>query len=154
MSGPRLSTLVTATLDPVLAGSPFTPGQTGELPDGRPPVDPASIEAWPRHGASITWCARYVEVRRELPALPQAHEQDGSFEDRACVDLVVRFDRGGRLEAAEIEAEGLARTLRAVGRHAEALEAAALLGQPAEVACPALGRLLAVLLEAARTPLS
>ncbi|NYD43557.1 hypothetical protein [Nocardioides panaciterrulae] len=156
MSGPHLSVLVTALIDPVLAGTPFAPGQTGRLPDGpgRLRVDPTALSPWPRHSAGIIWCASYVELRRALPGLPQAHDQDDCHPEGSCVDLMVDFDRGGRLERADLEALGLTETLAAVGCHAEALEAAVLLGQPAETVCPALARLLGVLLAAARAPLS
>ena len=128
----RWSTLLVDTIDPVLAGSPFQPGQTGEPDDESPGCTPGP-------GASVIWCGPYDEVVSAFP-----HLADSSVEPRDgwCFDLTIEIDGAGRLSGVELEHGDLVETFRALGRSEAATAADALIGRPAETAVPELATLL------------
>lgn len=139
----RWSQLLVETIDPVLAGTPFQPGQTGESPLEEP-SGPAS-----RPGASVIWCGAYDEV---VEAYPHLARPDVEPEENWCFDLTVEIDGNGRLAEVGLEHGDLAEAFSAMGRSAEASASAGLLGRPAEVAVPELAVLLARLLPPAGSP--
>jgi hypothetical protein len=130
----RWSTLLVETIDPVLAGTPFQAGQTGE-----PPTDDLPSPAL-RLGASVIWCGGYDEVIAAYPHLARPGVQP---EENWCFDLMVEIDGGGRLVEVQLEHGDLTEAFAAMGRTVEASASAELLGRPAEVAVPELAALLA-----------
>jgi len=124
------------TLRPALR-APFdsTGAATGPTAD---PADP-----WPDPDAAyqVLWRAGSDEVEASLPglwALPQVAAADAG----GCVDLVVDVDVLGRLVSVDLEAMPLAEVLLALGDRDGAAAADQVIGQPAEVAGPALADLL------------
>jgi hypothetical protein len=131
----RWSQLLTDTIDPVLSGTTFQPGQTGESRGGPP-----------GSGASGVWCADYSELQLSHPGLPQTRTQ-AAVRGYACVDLTVEVE-AGRLAEARVEMDGWAEIFEELGRPDDAAAAAALIGQPGELSLPALAVLVSRLLEA------
>jgi hypothetical protein len=130
----RWSRLLVDAIDPVLVGSPFQPGQTGE---------PATDEepGWtPRPGASVIWCGPYDEV---VATFPHLDRPDVEPEPIWCYDLTVEIDGAGRLSDVSLEFEPLPTAFLSMGRVDDARAAAALLGRPAADVVPELVTLLA-----------
>ena len=133
----RWSTLLVEAIDPVLARSPFLPGQTGERPAG----DSPGLDLRP--GASVIWCGQYDQVIATFPHLARLGVQP---EETWCFDLTVEIDGEGRLAEVRLEHGDLNEAFAALERPEQAAASAQLLGQPAEVAVPELAELLADLL--------
>ena len=130
----RWSRLLVRTIDPVLADSPFQPGQTGE-----PPADAAPDWWTPQPGASVIWCGGYDEVVRAYPHLDHPYVTP---EEHRCFDVTVEIDSDGRLAEVRLENGQLPEAFAAMGRQDDASAAAGLIGRPAEATVPELAALL------------
>ena len=132
----RWSRMLTDAIDPVVSGTDFQPGQAAGERMGEPLGS----------GGSAIWCGGYAALQLSHPGLPQAWTQ-ATHHDYGCIDLTVEVERG-RLVEASLESLDLAETFEKLGRPDDAAAAAELIGQPGEVAIPALAVLVARLLEA------
>jgi hypothetical protein len=93
-------------------------------------------DEWPSREHRLVWCGSYDAIRRRYPDLPQSHgNQTGG-----CVDLWVHIDEEAALSEVNFEGRSLSDTFRLMHRPAEAEEADALLGRPADVVAPYLAR--------------